>query len=86
MSRMAQLRLTVNGSAKLIKLLNFYLNHIKGLRIRHILIFFQISFGSPSRIMTSWLDGYAKLHSFKLSGRNVLYSGRMLESPNYLAR
>merc|ERR1712176_418019 len=45
----------------------------------------QISFGSPRRIMTSWLDGYAKLHSFKLSGSNVLYSGRMLESPNYLA-
>ena len=25
----------------------------------------QISFGSPRRILTSWLDGFAKLHSFK---------------------
>merc|ERR1719325_330603 len=45
----------------------------------------QISFGSTRRIMTSWLDGFAKLHSFKMSGANILYSGKMLESPNYLA-
>ena len=35
--------------------------------------------------MTSWLDGFAKLHSFKMSGPQVLYSGKMLEPPNYLA-
>ena len=34
---------------------------------------FQISFGSTRRIMTSWLDGFAKLHSFKMSGANILY-------------
>jgi len=45
----------------------------------------QISFGSERRILTSWLDGFAKLHSFKFSGSQVLFSGKMLESPNYLA-
>ena len=35
--------------------------------------------------MTSWLDGFAKLHSFKMSGGNILFSGKMLEPPNYLA-
>jgi len=45
----------------------------------------QISFGSEKRVLTSWLDGFAKLHSFKFSGSKVLFSGRMLESPNYLA-
>ena len=45
----------------------------------------QISFGSDRRILTSWLDGFAKLHSFKFSGSEVLFSGKMLESPNYLA-
>ena len=45
----------------------------------------QISFGSERRILTSWLDGFAKLHSFKFSGSTVLFSGKMLESPNYLA-
>ena len=45
----------------------------------------QLSFGSERRHLTSWLDGFAKLHSFKFSGPDVLYSGRMLEPPNYLA-
>ena len=36
-------------------------------------------------MLTSWLDGFAKLHSFKMSGAQVLYSGKMLEPPNYLA-
>jgi len=45
----------------------------------------QLSFGSERRILTSWLDGFAKLHSFKFSGSEVLFSGKMLESPNYLA-
>merc|ERR1719369_1939266 len=44
----------------------------------------QISFGSEKRVLTSWLDGFAKLHSFKFSGSKVLFSGRMLEPPNYL--
>ena len=34
--------------------------------------------------MTSWLDGFAKLHSFKMSGDSILYSGAMLKSPNYV--
>merc|ERR1711936_525017 len=45
----------------------------------------QISFGSPWRILTSWLDGFAKLHSFKMSGSHILFSGAMLQSPNYVA-
>ena len=45
----------------------------------------QLSFeGNQRRKFTSWLDGFAKLHSFKFSGSKVLYSGKMLESPNYL--
>ena len=35
--------------------------------------------------MTSWLDGFAKLHSFKMKGSEVLFSGAMLKSPNYVA-
>jgi len=45
----------------------------------------QISFGSPRRHLNSWLEGFAKLHSFKMSGDQVLYSGKMMESPNYMA-
>jgi len=45
----------------------------------------QISFGSDRRVLSSWLDGYGKLHSFKFNGEQVVFSGRMLESPNYLA-
>ena len=37
------------------------------------------------RIMTSWLEGFAKLHSFKMRGSEFLYSGAMLQSPNYVA-
>ena len=44
----------------------------------------QISFGSSRRVLTSWLDAFAKLHSFKMSGSSVLYSGAMLKSPNYV--
>ena len=46
----------------------------------------QIRFESKRRIFASWLEGFAKLHSFKINGENVLYSGKMLESPNYLSR
>jgi len=45
----------------------------------------QISFGSERRVFSSWLEGFAKLHSFKMDGENVLYSGKMVESPNYVA-
>jgi len=45
----------------------------------------QISFGSKRRHMSSWLEGFGKLHSFKLDGPKVLYSGKMLDSPNYVA-
>lgn len=45
----------------------------------------QISFESSHRHLASWLEGFAKLHSFKISGSKVLYSGKMLESPNYVA-
>ena len=36
-------------------------------------------------MLTSWLEGFAKLHSFKMRGSEVLYSGAMLRSPNYVA-
>jgi len=44
----------------------------------------RISFGSSRRVSNSWLDGWAKLHSFKFDGDSVLFSGKMLEPPNYL--
>ena len=44
----------------------------------------RISFNSTRRVFTSWLDGFAKLHSFKMDGNKVLFSGKMLEVPNYL--
>ena len=44
----------------------------------------QISFKSERRIFTSWLDGFAKLHSFKFKGNRVLFSGKMMETPLYL--
>merc|ERR1711936_234787 len=45
----------------------------------------RIKFDSDRRIFSSWMDGWAKLHSFKFKGSRVLYSGKMLEPPNYLA-
>ena len=45
----------------------------------------QLSFASSKRVLTSWLDGFAKLHSFKMSGSEILFSGAMLQSPNYVA-
>jgi len=44
----------------------------------------RISFESKRRIYSSWLEGWAKIHSFKFNGSRVLFSGKMLESPNYL--
>jgi len=43
----------------------------------------QISFGSDKRVLSSWLDGYAKLHKFKFQNSGVKFSGKMLEPPNY---
>ena len=34
--------------------------------------------------MSSWLDGFAKLHSFKFDGANVYFSGKMIESTTYM--
>jgi len=45
----------------------------------------RLTFESPRRHLNSWLDGFAKLHSFKFIGDKVLFSGKMLESPNYKA-
>jgi len=45
----------------------------------------RLKFESPRRHLNSWLDGFAKLHSFKFIGDQVLFSGKMLEPPNYLA-
>jgi len=44
----------------------------------------RISFGSKRRVLSSWLEGWAKIHSFKFNGSRVLFSGKMLETPNYL--
>jgi len=44
----------------------------------------RLSFGSEKRVLSSWLEGWAKIHSFKFNGSRVLYSGKMLEPPNYL--
>ena len=44
----------------------------------------QHEFGSDKRKLSNWLDGFAKLHSFKFNGDRVLFSGKMLESQNYL--
>jgi len=44
----------------------------------------QLNFGTNKHKLGSWLDGYAKLHSFKFNGKNsVLFSGKMLESTTY---
>jgi len=43
----------------------------------------QITFGSEKRHLSSWMDGMAKLHSFKFDGKNVFYSGKMIESSSY---
>ena len=34
--------------------------------------------------MSSWLDGFAKLHSFKFDGANVYFSGKMIQSTTYM--
>ena len=44
----------------------------------------QLTFGSEKRHLSSWLDGFAKLHSFKFDGRNVYFSGKMIESTTYM--
>ena len=44
----------------------------------------QLTFGSEKRHLSSWLDGFAKLHSFKFDGKNVYFSGKMIESTTYM--
>ena len=44
----------------------------------------QHTFGSPKKHLSSWLDGFAKLHSFKFDGSNVYFSGKMVESTTYM--
>ena len=44
----------------------------------------QHTFGSEKRHLNNWLDGFPKLHSFKFNGDKVLFSGKMLESKNYM--
>ena len=34
--------------------------------------------------MSSWLDGFAKLHSFKYDGAKVYFSGKMIQSTTYM--
>lgn len=43
----------------------------------------RISFGSKRRVLSNWFEGWAKIHSFKFNGSRVLFSGKMLEPPNY---
>ena len=45
----------------------------------------RIKFDSHRREFSTWIDGWAKLHSFKFNGSRVLFSGKMLETPLYLA-
>ena len=42
------------------------------------------TFGSEHKHFSSWLDGFAKLHSFKLDGQKVYFSGKMIESTTYM--
>ena len=44
----------------------------------------QRTFGSEHKHLSSYLDGFAKLHTFKLDGPNVYFSGKMLGSSTYL--
>jgi len=44
----------------------------------------KIKFGDGKHVSSSWLDGFAKLHSFKFSGKEVFYSGKMVESTTYM--
>ena len=34
--------------------------------------------------MGSYMDGFAKLHTFKLNGSQVYFSGKMIESTTYV--
>ena len=43
-----------------------------------------MTFGSDRRKLSSWLDGFAKLHSLKFDGRNVYFSGKMIASSTYI--
>ena len=43
----------------------------------------QHTFGSDKKHLGNYMDGFAKLHSFKLDGPNVYFSGKMVESSTY---
>ena len=43
----------------------------------------QHTFGSEKKHLGNYMDGFAKLHSFKLDGANVYFSGKMVESTTY---
>ena len=43
-----------------------------------------MTFGSDRRKLSSWLDGFAKLHSLKFDGHNVYFSGKMIASSTYI--
>ena len=51
-------------------LINHHRNRLKAIKY-DILFSRQISFGSERRHMSSWLEGFGKLHSFKLDGPKV---------------
>ena len=53
------------------------------MKLRQIL-FLKLTFGSEHKHLSSWLDGFAKLHSFKLDGQKVYFSGKMIESTTYM--
>lgn len=43
----------------------------------------RLKFPNQTRFFTNWMDGWAKLHSFKFNGANVTFSGKLLEPPLY---
>ena len=44
-----------------------------------------MSFSSGKRNLSSWMDGWGKLYKVEFTGTGeVIYSGRMVEVPNYL--
>merc|ERR1712179_279007 len=44
----------------------------------------QLGFSSGRRNLSSWMDGWGKLYKIQFKNDKVLYSGRMVEVPNYL--
>jgi len=44
----------------------------------------QLGFSSGRRNLSSWMDGWGKLYKIQFKDEEVLYSGRMVEVPNYV--